>query len=374
MKLLSFTSFFPALALGLASLAGTARAGETGAVYTMDNAASGNHVLVFDRGENGALTSAGNFATGGNGNGAAQGLPSQSSVALSQDRRWLFVCNAGSDEVSVFAVTPHGLQLTDKVASGGQRPISLTFHHNLLYVLNAGGYVGDVDNITAFTLDDGTLTPLPNSTRALSAAFTKAAQVAFAPDGGALVITEQSTSLIDTFDVDDQGLATNGRSFKSAGVQPFGFDFGQKSRLLVSEAAGGAANGSSISSYKLSDDNNLAVISGAVSTHQTAACWAWVLHNQHYAYTANAGSGSISGFAIAHDGSLSLITANGQTGLTGTGSHPTDMADSDNGRFLYSLNNGNGTISAFHVEADGTLDPLTPATGLPTTSAGLAGN
>jgi 6-phosphogluconolactonase (cycloisomerase 2 family) len=339
----------------------------------MDNAAAGNHMLVFERSENGALTGAGSFATGGNGTGTAAGLPSQSSVTLSQDSRWLFVCNAGSDEISVFAVTPHGVQWTDKVASGGQRPISLTFHQNLLYVLNAGGYLGDTDNITAFTFDAGKLKALPGSTRLLSAAFTKPAQVSFNHDGDALVVTEQATSFIDVFNVDNDGLANDGVAFNSAGVQPFGFNFGRKDRLFVSEAAGGAANASSISSYKLSDDGILAVIDGAVPTHQTAACWAIVSHNGHFAYTANAGSGSISGFEIASDGSLSLVTPGGQTGLTGAGSHPTDMAESDNGRFLYSLNNGNGTISAFRAEADGTLEPLTGTSGLPTTAAGLAG-
>lgn len=374
MKLSLFTSKkFHALALGLASLAATAQAGETGMLYTMDNSAADNHVLVFDRSENGALTSAGSFATGGAGTGTADGLPSEGSVALSQNDRWLFVCNAGSDEVSVFAVSPHGLQLTDKVGSGGQRPISLTFHQNLLYVVNAGGYLGGTDNITAFTFDDGKLTSLPGSTRSLSAAFTKPGQIAFAQDGDAIIVTEQSTSLIDTFELNNDGLATDEKAFKSAGVQPFGFGVGHKSRLFVSEAAGGAASASSASSYQLSNDGDLTVISGAVPTHQTAACWAIVSDNGHFAYTANAGSGSISGFAIAPDGSLSLVTSSGQTGLTGAGSHPTDMTESDNGRFLYSLNNGNGTISAFRTRPDGTLDQMTTTSGLPTSAAGLAG-
>jgi 6-phosphogluconolactonase (cycloisomerase 2 family) len=90
-------------------------------------------------------------------------------------------------------------------------------------------------------------------------------------------------------------------------------------------------------------------------------------------YTANAGSGSISGFAIAADGSLQLLTASGQTGVTGPGSHPTDMAQSNDGRFLYSLNNGNGTISGFDVQEDGSLHPLPGTAGLPTSSTGLAG-
>jgi len=68
-----------------------------------------------------------------------------------------------------------------------------------------------------------------------------------------------------------------------------------------------------------------------------------------------------------------LLTPDGATGVTGDGSHPVDMVESRDGRFLYSLNNGNGTISAFRVKADGTLDSLDVIGGLPTSSAGLAG-
>src|SRR5215471_12778371 len=105
-----------AVAFSLALLV-SARAGD-GALYTMDNAVGGNHVLVFQRDETGKLTGAGTVATGGTGVGA--GLASQGSVLLSQNGGWLFVCNTGSGEISVLAATPQGLVITDKVASGGQ--------------------------------------------------------------------------------------------------------------------------------------------------------------------------------------------------------------------------------------------------------------
>src|SRR5262245_1286171 len=129
MKLTSLMNCFTRLALGIAVLAVTATAEEGGAIYTMDNAAA-NHVLVFPRGVHGQLTAAGSFDTGGAGTGA--GLSSQGAVLLSRDNRWLFVCNAGSSEISVFAVTRNGLSLTDKTSSGGQMPVSLALRHNLL--------------------------------------------------------------------------------------------------------------------------------------------------------------------------------------------------------------------------------------------------
>src|SRR5215472_10954128 len=165
MKRTSLTHYCGAFALSLSLLGATANADGDGAVYTMDNAADGNHVLVFQRGENGGLTGAGSFATGGMGAGA--GLSSQGSVLLSRDSHWLFVCNPGSSEVTVLAVSAEGLVLTDRVPSGGQMPLSLALRHNLLYVMNAGGSSGDKDNITAFVFANGKLVALPGSTRAL---------------------------------------------------------------------------------------------------------------------------------------------------------------------------------------------------------------
>jgi len=373
MRVLKFDKVLSGLALGLGLIAGKVQADEGGALYTMDNAAAGNHVLIFPRHEMGHLGNPRMVATGGMGTGAAQGLPSQGSVLLSRDGRWLFVCNAGSDEVSVLKISSRGATLTDKVASGGRRPLSLALRHNLLYVLNAGGLAGDQDNLTGFIFANGKLVALPDSTRALSADNTGPAQVSFSREGDALIVTERVTSLIDTFEVGDDGLVSGGKNFPSAGMTPFGFDVGRQNRLFVSEAAGGAANASSASAYEVSDEGDLTVLAGAVPTMQTAACWLLASHDGRFIYTANAGSGSISGFRVGHQGTLHLLEPDGISGSTGSNSHPTDMVQSQNGRFLYSLNNGNGTISAFRVEPHGSLHALTTVAGLPTSSAGLAG-
>ena len=82
-------------------LTGAAAAdGNTGAVYTSTNLVSGNAVAVFDRGADGALTAAGQYPTGGLGTGG--GLGNQGALAVSNGGRFLFVVNAGSDDVSAF--------------------------------------------------------------------------------------------------------------------------------------------------------------------------------------------------------------------------------------------------------------------------------
>ncbi len=358
----------------LASLAANpalAANGAVGAVYTMSNAAEGNTILVFDRDPVGKLAPAGEYDTGGLGTGA--GLGNQGGVILDPSNRWLFVVNAGSNDVSVFAVTENGLTHVEQAASGGQNPISLTYSRNLLYVLNAGGAVGGSDSITGFVVEtDGSLTPIGGSTRSLSDTNVGPAQVSFNQDGDVLVVTEKATNLIDTFVVDGNGVAGPVSTHVSAGTTPFGFAIGKRDQLIVSEAAGGAPDQSSLSSYDLAKDGSLSLISGVVPTTETAACWAVVSADGRFTYTTNAGSGSISGYGIDFDGSLALLNANGRTGNTGKGSGPLDMAFSNDGRFLYTLNGGNGTIGAFRVKNGGGLASLNSHTSVPASANGLA--
>lgn len=357
------------------SLAGTAAAGNprdfSGSVYTMTNSASGNAVIMFHRSAHGLLVPGGTFPTGGLGSG--DGLGNQGALALSAGNRWLFVVNPGSDDVSVFRVAPDGLTLVDREPSGGQRPISVTVDRDLLYVLNAGGAVGGSDTITGLVVGpDGTLSSLAGSTRFLSAGNTGPAQISFRPDGRFLAVTEKATNLIDAWRVGHDGLASDFVENFSEGATPFGFAFGKRDQLFVSEAAGGAADASSMSSYVLEGDGTLQVVNSEVPTTETAACWVVVTNDGRFAYTTNAGSGSVSGYRIAFDGTITLLDTNGVTGNTGGGSGPIDMALSNNSRYLFTLNGGNNTIGAFQVHADGSLSPLPGASGIPEGANGLA--
>jgi 6-phosphogluconolactonase len=357
--------------LTVLALSGTApgvQENTTGTVYTMTNSAM-NSILAFDRTKDGMLLGAVSYPTGGMGTGG--GLGNQSAVVLSQDNRLLFTVNAGSNDISVFAVGPGGLTLVDIINSGGMMPISLTVDRDLLYVLNAGGD----GNIAGFIVaHDGTLSQLPGSMRPLSGASTGPAQIGFTPDGNVLVVTEKATNNILTYAVDPDGYATGPNVYMSSGMTPFGFGFGRRGQLFVSEAFGGAPDASAVSSYVVYPNGDLEIVSPSVSTNQTAACWIAVTKGGRFAYDTNAGSGSLSGFRIGPDGAISLLDADGRTGVTGDGTTPLDMAFSINGRFLYTLNGGDKTISAFHVDGKGNLTLITAdaASGLPDASNGLA--
>ena len=343
---------------------------QPGAIYAMTNQLTGNAVMAFTRAADGTLTPAGTFPTGGFGNsraGLVDPLGSQGALILSADNRFLFAVNAASDEISVFAVDEDRLTLIDIVASGGRQPVSLAHREGLLYVLNAGGGI-----ITGFTQgEDGRLTPLDGSTQPVGVGpAVAAAQVGFTLDGSRLVVTEKLSGLIDTYAVDADGRAGPPLQTPSNGTVPFGFVVARDDLLIVVEGRFTEPSGA-VSSYRVGTDGKLEVISGSVSSNQAASCWISINDpaNPAYVYTSNTGAGSISGYAIGDDGTLSLLDPDGVTATTSD--FPIDSAVAD-GQFLYVMNNGPSTIEGFRIESDGSLTPITEVGGLPGGSQGIA--
>lgn len=349
-------------ALGLGAV--PAGAAVSSAVFTMSNATAGNEIVVFARAADGTLSQVGSYPTGGEGSG--NGLGSQGSVRLSDDGSWLLAVNAGSDEVSVFRVNGTTLELTATVPSGGDRPISVDVSGDTVYVLN-----GTSSNIAGFRLSvDGALSPIQAGVRALSTADAGPAQVEFSPDGRALVVTEKNNNRILAFRVSGSGVVSPGKVSDSAGITPFGFEFDPAGRLIVTEASGGAPDASTVSSYALGANRKAAVIDGPVATTETAACWLVVTENGQYAYAANTGSDTVTGYRIEADGSLSILNADGVTAVSGD--TPIDVALSNGSEFLYSLGAGSDTISVFRIGAGGALTLVQTVAGLPATALGLA--
>jgi 6-phosphogluconolactonase len=346
-----------------------------GAVYVLTNQAS-NTVAAFRRNAKGVLTSAGEFPTGGVGNPTPQPpdpatdpLASQSALIISHGNRFLFAVNAGSNQISVLKIKKNELQLVDVVDSGGVRPISLALHDDLLYVLNEGG----TPNIAGFDFDeDGTLTPLPGSTRPLiGGVAADPAQIGFSHDGELLVVTEKSGNRINTYTINDDGLPSPPMDNASNGMTPFGFAFNNADTLVVSEAFGGAANQSAASSYSASDDGTLNVISGSVPNSQSASCWVVITNNGKFAFVSNTASGTISSYRInAEDGSLTLL--NPVAANTGMGSAPIDMTLSNNSRILFVLLAGTQSVASFRIWRNGNLTPVDTAGGLPLGAQGIA--
>lgn len=353
----------PVLVAGPASGATTGG----GAVYTETNAGSGNAIVVFKRAADGTLAQAAKVSTGGGGTSSALG--SQGAVILSSDGKYLFAVNAGTNTISSFAVSDGGLHLkpVDLQSSGGVMPVSLTMNGDALYVLNAMG----VGNITGFRVGpDGSLAPLPHSTRPLSGPLVNPAEVRFNPAGTVLVVTERGTQRIDTYPVDGHGLAGQRRTFMASGLEPFGFSFDPAGHAIVSETFGGLPERGAASSYALSDTGQLRTISGTVRNGQTATCWVAVTPSGDYAYMSNTGSGTVSSYAIGSGGQLSLKA--GSAANLGATSAPIDL-DLDRGAsHLYVVASGLGTVIGLSVGSNGNLTRITSAGSLPPSVSGLA--
>ncbi|MEP6834836.1 MAG: beta-propeller fold lactonase family protein [Gemmatimonas sp.] len=342
---------------------------KTGVVFILSNQTTGNAVLAYNRHADGTLTAAGSVPTNGTGTGA--GLGSAGALAYSPDGKLLFVVNAGSNSITSFRVHDDQLTRVSTMASGGIKPISLTANNDgMVYVLNAGG-TGNIAGL--HYSNNGTLSTLAGSSRALSTGASDPAQISFTEDGNRLIVTEKGTNVIGTFYVTNHGFVTPGQFRVSSGATPFGFAVSGDD-IIVSEAFGGAADASAVSSYRVGFFGTVATISASVPTTETSACWIAVTSNGKLAFSANTGSGTVTAFDVGRFGNLSRIPPDGVSATTGAGSAPADLAVSQNNRYLYVRNGGNRTISAIRVHANGTLTVLGITGDLPAGTVGLVAN
>jgi 6-phosphogluconolactonase len=336
-----------------------------GFVYTLSNQTAGNIVMAYRRAADGSLTYTASYDAGGNGSGG--GLGNQGAVVITNDDEVLLAVNAGSNTISSFKITGNGLNLKSTVSSGGERPVSITQHGDLVYVLNAGG----TGNISGFRLgENNRLIPLSNSTKSLSSSASGAAQVSFVRNGKVLVVTEKATNKIITYTVNEWGLPGTMHTIAAASNTPFGFAPGRFGNIYVSEAVGGAPNGSNVSSYRIGFDGSITLTQGPVATGQTAACWVVLTENGRNIYTTNTASNTLSLYDVySYSGNIKLNQSIAAT----SGAGPIDAALTDNSKYLYVLNGSGHSISGYRVANDGGLTAIQQTvTDLPVGTNGLA--
>jgi len=365
-----FVSAFALLALLVAVAASStvtafAKSDRVGFVYVNDNTAV-NTVAGFNRHGDGTLTPlAGSpFAAGGRGTGTIVG--SQGALQITAGGRYLLAVDAGSNQISVLRVRSDGALREvegSPFSSGGIEPISIAIHGSLVYVANEGnGSTGS--NYTGFALEEsGRLTPLPRSTVALPPTANPG-DILFNSTGTGLVgvevgTTDPNTFRIDSFRVGEDGrlTAAPGSPYLAQAAGPFGSEFSptNPSRLYVSNAHGGAGNGS-VSAFHVAHNGVLSPIGKSpFADGRTAPCWVEISHDGRYLFTINTGSTDISSYRILADGSLQL---QGTTPFSsGTGIRPFDARLDPSGRNLYVVDAALKAVSAFAVDG-GTLAEL----------------
>jgi 6-phosphogluconolactonase len=359
-------SVVAAAVVAVALLAGPAAAdakADSGALFTQTNDPAGNAVQKFDRARDGTLTPAGTFPTAGVGLASLGGR--QGAVELSDDERTVYAVNAGSNSVTAFRVRHDdddddrdggkhrgpALEILGAVSSGGVAPASVDEHRGRVYVLNSEG----TPNVTAFTADRrGALRPIPGGSRDLPGALG-AAQVSVTPDGERLVVSERVSNRLETLALDRHGRPGEPVVTESSGATPFGFGIGRRGDVIVSEAGA-----STVSSYRIRSNGLVAAITPSLPVGQGAACWVAVSPDGRFAYTGNA-AGSMSGFAVARDGSLTALDADGLTAVLDPS--PRDLDFARNGRYLYAVSPGDATtggrVTGYRVGRDGVLVEIT---------------
>ncbi len=384
----------------------------TGAVFTATNPdpTTGQHngIVMYNRAADGTLTltPGSPFLTPGYGSGPnpvpQDPIASVGSLAVDDNNQFLFAVNSGSNQVSVFSISPTGLTHVQTVSSGGTFPVSLTVYNNLLYVLNSGNTPG----FTGFQFDQtGHLTPLPGGQCNFLAPlnywpivnsgkpeiFAAPSQIGFTPDGNKLVIIRKEGPTIATIftgptlgpgridiyplnnvgipvDCNNPAVNINSRANIPQALMPFGFTFSDKGYLVVMEVVGKFIPGvspfysSALSSYQIKPSGLLKVRTASLPTGETAVCW--IERSGQYLYAANNFGDSISKLKVNPNGTLTLLNA--REAIIGTVSpspptaFPVDMGITGDQKFLYELTPGSGLIHEFKVDKDnnGNLIPI----------------
>ncbi len=331
-------------------------AGHTGAgadVFVQTDNLAGNAIAVYDRAGDGTLTAAGTYATGGNGGqlvgSVVDHLGSQGSLQYDAGAHLLFAVNAGSDSVSVFEVNGDQLHLREVIGSGGDFPVSIALHGDLVYVLNAR----DGGSIQGYRLVGGGLVPIPGSHRSLGLDPAATPQfvntpgdIAFSPDGRQLLVTTKAnTNAIDVFAIGGSGRPSAAPVVNTeAGDVPFAVAFTGSDQVAVGEAGPNA-----VASFKLSGNGTLTPI-GMVGTGGAATCW--LIDDGPVLFAGNAGSATESSVLSAPSGALSLAAT------TGTDPGTVDAATSPDGHLLYVQTGGNGIVDEFRVGSAGSLTEI----------------
>jgi hypothetical protein len=360
----TLTRFMSAMGLSIAAVAAFAvpasasigplfPSGGDHVVFVQNDSTAGNQIIAYDRDGNGTLTQAGTYATGGLG-GVLTGsvvdhLASQGSLTYDRRHGLLFAVNAGSNTVSVFAVAHDRLLLRQVLPSGGNFPVSVAVHGDLVYVLNAR----DGGSLQGYRVFFGIVLPIARSARplGLDAAATPEfvntpGQVAFSPDGSQVIVTTKANaSSIDVFGVRFDGRLSAAPVVNPLpGAVPFAVDFDAAGHLVVTEAGTNA-----LATFTLAGDGTIVPVDSKL-TGQAATCWVVGANGTFYA--SNTGSASLSGFASSLAGTLTPL------GATTTDRGTVDAAVTPDQRYLYVQAGAAGIVDGFRVNQDGSLTPI----------------
>ncbi|BEP14201.1 hypothetical protein acdb102_25120 [Acidothermaceae bacterium B102] len=325
----------------------------TASVFVETDGLAGNAVVAYHRAVDGTLAQVGVYPTGGLGGqltgSVVDHTASQGALAYDREHGLVYAVNAGSNTITVFEARGDELVRRQTLPSGGNFPVSIAVHGDVVYVLNAR----DGASVQGYLRLGHSLIRIPAWNRSLGLDATATpefthtpGQVVFSPDGSQLLVsTKANTNAIDVFKVNFFGglSATPVVNVDTAGV-PFALTFDARGRLVVAETGSNA-----VGTYTVNSDGTLALIQ-RVATGQAATCW--VAASGTRLYASNAGSASVTGLVDNADGTLTTL------GNTATDKGTVDAAATSDGRFLYVQAGAAGNVDEFSIAADGSLTSI----------------
>lgn len=400
-----------------------------GAVYAMTNGNGQdqnptNSIVAYGRNGDGTLSNIGIFPTGGDGGDFDGGegldpLISAYAVTKSDDNRFVFAVNAGSNTVSSFRVnSDFSLTLVAQKPTQGIGPNSVAYYNGVIYVSNIdadGVFNGEPDqegSIIGFYVNRrGNLAEIPGSLRSLG---NRPSALAFSQDGrwlavssinsGSSALASGSEDEVVIYSMNRNGLLSStptgaatstlrnnaeGRNLPSAiGIQIVG------NYLVATEAREFRPNGlppaftslqsGSVSTWEIEANGSLTAINLDVATGNRltesgrTACWLDFNLTEDVFFVSNAIEAGLASFSF-NNGQVQLIDELAAEGTgAGTTTDPAvafgttdgwiDMWISDDGAFLYQLYGLDGTIGVYAIDGS-TLTFVEEVTGdLPDTN------
>jgi DNA-binding beta-propeller fold protein YncE len=307
--------------LGLAGIAVVvafheeARSDFDGFVYVESNSSvrGANSILAFEFRHN-TLSLLAKVPTGGTGTidqGVTGSLDAEGQIAVDRKRRLLFAVNQGSDTVAVLRLGADGRPAPvagSPFPSGGKSPASIGIARDLLIVANKAHDPNRILDTVApayvtFRIgDDGSLSPTGKTPLPLASSPTQALVV-----GGRLVVgTEESGPFVSYSLRADGSLASAPGSPLGAETSIFSRDYDgarwsiglvPHPRLKLIYANQSATHKLLVYSYD--DTGRLRFVHAVNNSDAKLPCWTVVSTDGRFLYTANAGNGTVSAFDLA---------------------------------------------------------------------------
>ncbi|MFF1473990.1 lactonase family protein [Streptomyces mirabilis] len=173
-------------------------------------------------------------------------------------------------------------------------------------------------------------------------------------------MTTKSANTVEVFPMTRDGRpARRAVVNDSAGAVPFAITFDKAGRMLVAEA-----KESTVSTYTVRVDGTLEVVQKPLPNGQNTLCW--LERAGDFFYGGNTGNSTVTGYRTDRRGRLALTNDVGVAAPPSAESQGViDLAVTKDEKFLYVQNATSGTVDGFRIGRNGSLTKVGTTPGLP---------